>query len=64
MRLTLRHVATVYVVVTAGFIVTLPSATTQDATSTWCTERSHLAVLGASSETGYGTTGYNSPDDG
>lgn len=32
--------------------------------STWCVNRSHLAVIGASSETGYGTTGYTSTDDG
>jgi lysophospholipase L1-like esterase len=46
-------------------VVLLPSsAATGAAAGTWCGDRSDLAILGASSETGYGTTGYSSPDDG
>lgn len=52
------------VLAVAATIVNLPSASAQDAASTWCADRSNLAVLGASSETGYATTGYDSPDNG
>lgn len=64
MRTTLRRLATAVVVATAGCLVLVPSATAHDIASTWCADRSHLAVLGASSETGYATTGYASPDGG
>lgn len=36
-----------------------PTATAQSSTSTWCASQDRIAVLGASSETGYGTTGYD-----
>src|SRR5439155_22414525 len=36
------------------------SASAADAQSTWCAKHANLAIVGASSETGYGTTGYPS----
>ncbi|TLW92369.1 SGNH/GDSL hydrolase family protein [Saccharomonospora piscinae] len=62
MRRTHRVLASATAALTATSIAAIPPATAQDMPTGWCADRADLTVLGPSSETGYGTTGYDSPD--
>ncbi|WP_033289640.1 SGNH/GDSL hydrolase family protein [Amycolatopsis jejuensis] len=48
-----------------GFGIAVSTSVTADAaqTSTWCTRKANVAILGTSADTGYGTTGYQSTTD-
>lgn len=55
-----RKLAVLTATVLAAALATAPHATAEPE-RTWCASQDRIAVLGASSETGLGTTGYN-PD--
>lgn len=58
-----RALATALLLVLAAMLLA-PTGATANTAGTWCGDKTHLAIVGASSETGLGTTGYSSPDDG
>jgi acyl-CoA thioesterase-1 len=55
--------AAVVTALAATLIVTASTAGASGVEGTWCVDRSHLAIIGASSETGYGTTGYTANNE-
>lgn len=63
-RQRLRRYGIVLAVATALTVFVLATQRADSATAPpWCTDRSDVAILGTSADTGYATTGYSSPTD-
>ncbi|HJQ45680.1 MAG TPA: SGNH/GDSL hydrolase family protein [Amycolatopsis sp.] len=58
-----RFAAATVAVVTATVLLVATPASAASVQVAWCDDQSRVALIGTSADTGYGTTGYSSPDD-